>query len=275
LASSGACGLTYTNPRCTPQEMQTYYPPRYGPHAPAGVCRPSWRHRLRILLYEVHYGQTRSLWKRAVYRLLGGLINFPPASGDRRLLDVGCGAGKVLALLKKMGFDTYGVENVPAVARRARALGLNVFAGELEQARYPDGFFDVVTMEHILEHLYFPGQTLREVRRVLKDDGRLLVRVPNIECWQVRILGGDWWGLGPPLHVTHFSAQTLEKLLRETGFEVERFGSPGLFLEGLGWNLTLLGRRHLQGQRGLARLLGIAGFLRDAAWLCERTAVLR
>lgn len=137
------------------------------------------------------------------------------------LLDVGTGIGTLMEVASEKGFRVSGVEYSPWASNFARTeKGLDVFTGTLEEARFPEETFDVVVLNHVLEHLEHPGETLREARRILKRDGVLVIGVPNIENIMARLLGAGWYSLKPDEHVWHFSPATLCRLVRETGFEV-------------------------------------------------------
>jgi 2-polyprenyl-3-methyl-5-hydroxy-6-metoxy-1,4-benzoquinol methylase len=106
----------------------------------------------------------------------------PPEVPQGHILDVGCSSGEYLARLRSLGWHTSGIELDADAARHAReVLKLDVFTGSAENAlpNYPDGSFDVVTMWHVLEHLSEPALVLRQVKRILKPGGRLILEVPN------------------------------------------------------------------------------------------------
>jgi hypothetical protein len=77
-------------------------------------------------------------------------------------------------------------------------------------------------MFHVLEHLEEPRTYLQAARELLCDGGRLIVQVPNADCWQFVLLGRKWNGLDVPRHFTDFRAADLERLLESCGFEVVR-----------------------------------------------------
>jgi SAM-dependent methyltransferase len=144
------------------------------------------------------------------------------AAGNRTavdLLDVGCGSGTLLGLLKHRGFRALGVDFSAEAARLADAEnGVRVVVGSLEQAGFPDHSFDIVTLFHILEHIANPRQVLAEVSRILKPGGVIVVQVPNIDSWQFKAFRARWYGLDIPRHVIDYSKGSMLKLLNDSGF---------------------------------------------------------
>ena len=155
----------------------------------------------------------------AAFRKLVGKVRHRKEGGH--LLDVGTGIGTLMEVASENGFRVSGVEYSPWASNFARAeKGLEVFTGTLEEAHFPEETFDVVVLNHVLEHLDHPVGTLKEIRRILKMDGVLVIGVPNIESIMAHLLGAGWYSLKPDEHVWHFSPATLFRLVRKTGFEV-------------------------------------------------------
>lgn len=198
------CGLVYQNPRPTLKEVGEAYPNNY----------------------EVFNFDKKKSWlgqKSLQFGIDGRckiITNAKPTSG--RLVDVGCSTGLFLARLQsKYGWESFGVEVNEYPARLARDLHhVDVFQGTLEQASYPANFFDAVTFWDVLEHLPDPSSTLVEVKRVLKPDGILVLRVPNFDSWDAKIFGPAWAGLDAPRHNYVFSRESLSLLLKKNGFKV-------------------------------------------------------
>jgi SAM-dependent methyltransferase len=133
-------------------------------------------------------------------------------------LDIGCGDGAFLQSLKSRGWDVYGTETSAAACAIARTKGISVHEGELASADFPDRFFDVITLWHVLEHIPDPVAELDRIRRMLRDDGSLVIEVPNSDSPTLQFCGGQWYGLDVPRHLQHFSPSTLQHLLDSTGF---------------------------------------------------------
>lgn len=147
--------------------------------------------------------------------------------GDRKgkLLDVGCGNGKFLVDMKKLGWDVMGVESDPESAKIAKErFGLSVFVGTINEANFPQNTFDAITMEHVIEHTEDPIETIRECHRILKPGGKLSIATPNTESLQHRLFKSAWLELDPPRHIHLFSSSTLVKLFVSaipSGFQIE------------------------------------------------------
>ncbi|HKV37761.1 MAG TPA: class I SAM-dependent methyltransferase, partial [Blastocatellia bacterium] len=90
--------------------------------------------------------------------------------------------------------------------------------GDLSSAAFPDEFFDVVMLWHVLEHLVDPMAVVRETRRILKSDGVLALEVPNAACASFKLFRECWYSLDSPRHLSHFTPATLYRLLGECGF---------------------------------------------------------
>ncbi|MBN1446042.1 MAG: class I SAM-dependent methyltransferase, partial [Candidatus Omnitrophica bacterium] len=90
--------------------------------------------------------------------------------------------------------------------------------GEIVNTSFPDNFFDAVTMHAVLEHISEPIDALKEVHRILKEKGELIISVPNIWNWERILFGKFWWAWDIPRHLWHFSPVSLKRLLKKAGF---------------------------------------------------------
>lgn len=147
-----------------------------------------------------------------------------------RVLDVGCATGYFLEVAAAAGWDVYGVELSDYAAGLARrTFGDRVFSGTLEQAGYPDGYFDVITLSDLLEHVPDPRSFLHEVRRLLRPDGILMIVTPDVTSLSARIMGARWSHYKQE-HLHYFSPGTIIRLLSESGFSVEFTGAAVKYL---------------------------------------------
>jgi 2-polyprenyl-3-methyl-5-hydroxy-6-metoxy-1,4-benzoquinol methylase len=136
-----------------------------------------------------------------------------------RLLDIGCGEGFFLFNASKAGYTAKGIEISQDVAEYARReFGLDVEAKPFEELRFPENYFDVVTLWQVLEHLPYPFMILKEAHRVLKPGGLVATSTPDIEGILARIFRRKWWNLRR-LHINQFTAKTLTDILSRAGFK--------------------------------------------------------
>jgi len=163
------------------------------------------------------------------------------ASG--RILDIGCGRGFFLRVMKQAGWSVAGVEHSRDTAREAaRISGGEVVAGEPQEWGFAPGSFDVVTMNHVLEHLPDPAGWVRAAARLLKAGGLLLVAVPNLGSLQATAGKEGWFHLDIPRHLHHFTREGLRSFLEREGFRVVRTRDFDLEYDPFGWLQTLLNR---------------------------------
>ena len=103
---------------------------------------------------------------------------------------------------------------------QARSLGLEVHHGQVTDAKFPDRFFDVIRLHHVLEHLTEPNETLREIARILKPDGVVTITVPNTRSLNFWLFQENWYGLDAPRHVISYCPEALGLLCDATGFAI-------------------------------------------------------
>jgi SAM-dependent methyltransferase len=140
------------------------------------------------------------------------------SSAVARVLDVGCGDGKLIRFLLSLGIEAEGMDFDPQAVAAARSRGLSVTCGTLDEQSYPAACFDAVTMDNSIEHLLDPLATLREIVRILKPNGRLIVATPNADSLGHRLFGQSWFHLDPPRHVYIFDCRTLPSIVAKAGF---------------------------------------------------------
>jgi 2-polyprenyl-3-methyl-5-hydroxy-6-metoxy-1,4-benzoquinol methylase len=154
-------------------------------------------------------------FSRLFQKIIDKIIKFKPQG---RLLDVGCSVGILLDVARKNGFDVKGVEVSTWASEFARQKGFDVITGGLLEAAYPEKSFDIVVLNHVLEHIPKPVVILFEAKRILKDDGLLVIGVPNFGSYMAAIKKGKWASLQPDQHIWQFTHESLLRVLMKTGF---------------------------------------------------------
>lgn len=223
------CSGAYIYPTLGFAELQNYYPPDYRPHDPkqtkTGFMRKIFMNPLRQFVYGCI--PNRGAGKiNAVRKLLSWIFDrlsyrsLPWPKSEGTLLDVGCGSGAYLATVRNLGWTVSGVESNPTAARYAnRRLGVAVEAGDFEKTAFAEKHFDAITMWHSLEHFSDPGTIVKKARRLLKDNGVLMIGLPNFASLDRKLFKESWNGLEIPLHTCHFTPQSIQYLLRDSGFK--------------------------------------------------------
>jgi 2-polyprenyl-3-methyl-5-hydroxy-6-metoxy-1,4-benzoquinol methylase len=142
-----------------------------------------------------------------------------------RLLDVGCSRGQFIEAAGRLGFHAEGVEPAPQIAAAARAQGLAVHTGLLENQRIPDASFAAVTLFEVIEHLGEPAPLLRECWRILEPGGLLVLSTGNAASWTAQAMKERWdyFHIATDAgHVSFYNPHSLRVLAARCGYRVER-----------------------------------------------------
>lgn len=230
------CGLGRLDPLPSDDELTSFYPDAY--YGDPGI-------KFQPLVEAL----VRAVGARHIRFLSRGV----PSGGQ--VLDVGCGRGVLLAELADRGFEVHGVERSAAAAAGADPRARIRIASDLAEVAHPADSFDAVLIWHVLEHLRDPVASVREIHRILRPGGKLVVAVPNFSSLQARWAGAAWFHLDLPRHVFHFSLAALRRLLVQSGFACESEHHFSLRQNPFGWIQSSLNRRPDLPRNGLYTLL--------------------
>lgn len=208
LHRCNGCGAVLLDPRPTEAAIALAYRSYYT-HEP-----PRSTEGLRALLDRLLPGGSPAA---------DGVVGDLALEDGSRCFDVGCGDGSLLRRLRTAGLDVQGIDPDPVAVASARSSGLPVVEGTLEGATFEAGSFDAVTLNHAVEHLHDPAETLRICRDLLRPGGRLWIATPNLDSWGHRRFGRNWLHLDPPRHLVLFTRGALSSLVRTAGFGEPRF----------------------------------------------------
>lgn len=169
--------------------------------------------------YDNYYTSTNLTVPDFIDKRLDEIVaTFETYRQNNRLLDVGCGAGSFLQAAARGNWEAFGVEVSQSAIQHIRSLGFDVFHGELDQANYPDSYFDVVIASELLEHLPNPRALLSSMSRILRPGGLFWATTPHGRGISARILGVKWSTVCPPEHLQLFSVAGIRTLLSNAGF---------------------------------------------------------
>jgi len=156
------------------------------------------------------------------------------------LLDIGCGVGIFLEIAKNRNFNSTGIDVSSFAVKHCKEKGFHVIHSDIQDANFPDNYFDVVTMLDVIAHLKDPLGDVKEVNRILKKGGLLLIKTPCYSTFPIYIAnllgftGKSKSLLHIPAQIFHFNAKSMRNLLSIAGFETVCIMGvrdiPGFFL---------------------------------------------
>lgn len=205
------CSLIYINPRPTAEELINFYLSKTD----------------RNKSYQKINGDRKNIEK------LENRLNIIEKFSENRgkILDIGCSTGLFLKIARDVDWEVYGNDIDEDKIKYAKEnYGLDVQCRELIETKFPDDYFDVVTLFDSLEHMTEPLNTLKEISRILNQNGILLLSTPNIGGLLPRLTYilfartiGAWEHPTPPAHLYQFSKRTIKRLLEKAGYKVIKF----------------------------------------------------
>jgi 2-polyprenyl-3-methyl-5-hydroxy-6-metoxy-1,4-benzoquinol methylase len=204
------CGHQYLDPRPSSDDLDVIYPSNY--YSFTGTTNSLVARAQRV-------------WESGKVKLYRELVG----DGSRRLLDVGCGDGRFLSLLRDFGdtgWELAGLEFDEGAIAKCKAMGFETHAERVEDFAERDeerGRYDAVIMLQLIEHVEDPALICERVFSLLRPGGVFIVETPNLGGLDHRIFQGRHWGhYHFPRHWNLFSADSLVRMLEERGFEIAR-----------------------------------------------------
>lgn len=169
--------------------------------------------------YDGYYSESNLEVPDFISDRIGAIISqFDRYRRSNKLLDIGSGAGSLLNAATELGWQTYGLEVSKPAVEHTRSLGFDTFHGELNDARFPDNEFDVITASEILEHVADPRSLLKEAARILRPGGLVWVTTPSSSGLSYRLLKTKWSMVEPPEHLHLFSHKAIFEMFKNAGF---------------------------------------------------------
>lgn len=235
LVSCNTCGFVFINPRPETEKLQYYYhSDEYISHSgnKKGLVNSIY---LKIRNYT-HHKKLHLVEKR---------------SNGKNILDIGCGSGELLKLFKDNKWEVLGVEpNTNARNFAITSLRIKVI-DEPELSSIPSQSMNVITMWHVLEHVSDLNLRMSELKRIIKNDGVIIIAVPNYRSYDASYYGKYWAAYDVPRHLYHFSQDTMKKLLLKHQFEIIDI-KPMKFDS---YYVSMLSEKYLNGKQNIIKAL--------------------
>ena len=198
------CGFRFTNPRPKEKTIGSYY------KSEGYVSHNSTKRGFINKVYHI----VRAYQFRRKHKEIVGLKK----TKEKKLLDIGCGTGGFLEYMKKNGWGVEGVETDQEARRLAQEKGdLNVYDSVENESL---GKYDVITMWHVLEHVYDLDNFFKKIKTLLKKNGVLVVAVPNSNSYDAAYYGEKWFAYDLPIHASHFRKNDIENISIKYGLKL-------------------------------------------------------
>jgi 2-polyprenyl-3-methyl-5-hydroxy-6-metoxy-1,4-benzoquinol methylase len=175
--------------------------------------------------YISHTDNKRSLFEKlyhfiksiALKNKLNLINSLQPNKGS--ILDIGAGTGEFLSVAKNDGWQTIGVEP----SERAKSIAINKGVSFVElTTELENQSFDVISMWHVLEHVPDLDKQIKELKRLLKPTGTLIIAVPNFKSFDAKHYGKFWAAFDVPIHFWHFSKTAIQLLFEKEEMKLEK-----------------------------------------------------
>ena len=201
-----SCGFVLTNPRPESKDLGNYY-----------------KSDTYISHSDTSKGLVNKLYKAIRKITLSQKLKLvSPHLQNGTLLDIGCGTGAFLNHCKQEGVSVKGIEP----DKDARSFGIKNYGIEVlpedSLSDFQNNSFSVITMWHVLEHVADIHGRVSEINRLLNDDGRVFIAVPNHLSYDAQYYAEHWAAYDVPRHLNHFDNKSIKTLFEKHGLQLER-----------------------------------------------------
>lgn len=238
------CDLAFLNPRPSENKIHKYYTDKYRDGQGILFQNPSnlslsvrFRSIKRKLLSKIFLGLEHqenkfNMIRRSIAKILHlwprisaeldetGLSILPSFKNRAKVLEVGFGGGLWLQNARDYGWNVAGVELNKEIVKKAKTLGYRVYSGKFTDIDFGDQKFELIYMNHVLEHTFSPKETLLKCNSLLTEKGWLYIRIPNFNSIAQIVFGPIHYQLDVPRHLFFFTESSIKKILSVTEFNI-------------------------------------------------------
>ena len=231
------CGLVYLNPQPQHEELVKYYPDDYGPYSTDSMDMfkigpiGNFVKKIRDSLFWKDKSKSKDLDK-----------------SNKNYFDFGCGGGDSLVAIREAHpfWNIEGSDINTHACEKARSRGFKIYTGRINELKLQKDFYDIININHVIEHLNDPLHTVESLVEFLSPGGELIISTPNFDSFAAKIFRSYWYATDAPRHLYLFSTQTLSELLKKTGLIVNEINyntGPKVAIKSV---YHLIGRRDMR-----------------------------
>lgn len=199
------CGFKFTNPRPSEESIYKYY------QSDDYISHTSSKKGIFNKVY--HTVRNYQFYRKK--SLISKLNN----KGNISLLDIGCGTGDFIAYCQKKNWSCFGVETDEKARKYAQDNNKCSVYKSIDEAINCEERYDIITMWHVLEHVYDLSNYLNKIKTLLKDGGWLILGLPNCNSYDAKKFNESWYAYDLPIHVSHFNNKDIIKLVEKHKFK--------------------------------------------------------
>lgn len=219
------CDFIFQHPLPTTEQINAFYPNNYDVYEEQSRLKEISNVRKSILKRYYGYSHLKTSLFTDLLSSFGIKLNSSyeiPFKQNGLLLDVGCGNGRYLDGMQKLGWKAKGVEFNEHAVSVCKLSNLDVHHGDLFSANFDAEIFDVINVSHVIEHVPNPKQFFSELSRILKKNGKLIIKTPNSKALGRSLFNTNWFPNEVPRHLYLFSKENLKELAVANHLEIEK-----------------------------------------------------